>query len=91
MSKNIDNEVIFHFGAVGRARLLTKTQQRGDVSFLNAFDKFCATDLKIKNKEVKYIGQVHGNNKHLGITVNRTPLPKYINIGQMMRDLKAPR
>jgi len=93
MSGEINSEVIFHFGVVGRERVALKLEHRGDIRFLNTFDSFCQTDLdlKLKDGQVDYVGKVHGDNHHYGLKINDISLPRYIDVDQMMRDLGAPR
>jgi hypothetical protein len=83
----LKGECLFHFSVVGRKRLAVKMGHRQCNPFINVFDKFNNMDLNIKPEEVKYIGQVHGDYKELGLKLNTTPLPDYIDLNQMLTDL----
>lgn len=84
---NIGNEFLFHFAHVGPERIKYKTSLYGNSDWYNnVWKKF---DENQKGKP----GQIIGSNMHsiikAGVRLNSDPIPKYIDVDQLMKDLKV--
>jgi hypothetical protein len=83
---SIPDELIYHLSFCGIQRNLLKAKHRQSVS-KSMMSLISTKDIPISTGEIKYLGQVH-ERKDWALTLNTYPIPEYMHIEQIFREIK---
>lgn len=86
--KSIKNEVLFHFSHVGPEKVRHKSNLYNNNGWYNNVWQKFDVNAKLKLGELFGFPKMHPAFK-VGVKLNEIQLPNYINVEQMMKDLKV--